>query len=418
MTWRLLLVFSVAIAGCSPNARHQRHDGPAIVGTGGATAVPIYAIEFDDQGTMWDPSQLRGAIDAITALGNRHIVVITFIHGWKHNARSDDSNLVAFAAQLKERADLERDWAARVGAAPRPLLGVYVGWRGKSLSLDPWITENLTFWNRKAAAARVGSAPLTEAIFRIAKTTKEQNPDSQVLFIGHSFGGAVLETALAQAVVALLNQPAPADGSVRDFRSPVDLAVMVNPASSALATRQLIDTLMRREVYVRRQGPTGEAAAPEDKWGLPVMVSITASNDWATGWAFPLGQHPITWTKAFTEFPEGPGQRQLFAHTAGHTPFLYSHVLKSVPEGVDGPMIFHVGQGRHGRGYEIVRKDDAWNQSPYWIMQVPPDVVDGHNGIFTRASGNLLETILDASLLSEKAPAAETRLQANSGKAK
>ena len=379
--------------------------------------MPIYAIEFDDQGTMWDPSQLHAVINAIAQLGNRHIVVITFIHGWKHDAQPDDSNLIAFAEQLRERAELEQRWAASIGDPPRPLLGVYVGWRGRSLAFDPWITENLTFWSRKAAAARVGGAPLTEAIFRIAKTTKEQNPDSQVLFVGHSFGGAVLETALAQAVVALLNQPTNDEASVRDVRSPVDLAVMINPASSALASRQLIDTLMRRQVVVRKAASAGRATGTEDRCGPPIIVSLTASNDWATSWAFPIGQYPIAVTKAFRGFAEGPGQRELFAHTAGHTPFLYSHVLKPVPEGaVHGPMTFHVGEGQRGRGYQIVRKDGVWNCSPFWIFQVPPEVVNGHNGIFTRASTNLLETILDASLLSEKTRAVETRLQANPGK--
>jgi hypothetical protein len=408
-------IFLAYAAACTPNAPWQADHSPATIVGADPPAVPVYAIEFDDQGMMWDAKQLRSALGAIDAFGSQHIIVITFIHGWKHNAKPDDSNLVAFTTELKKRASLEQYWAEKMNVPPRPLLGVYVGWRGQSLHLDPWITENLTFWSRKEAGLRVGSTSLTEAIFGIAKVTKDHNPSSQVVFVGHSFGGAVLERALAQAFVGILNRPAPADGSSEQFQSPVDLAVVVNPASSALQTRQLIDTLMRREVYVRKRQGTGHELGSDDPFGPPVLISITASNDWATGWAFPIGQYPITWTKAFTSLKEGPGERELFTHTGGHTPFLYSHSLVPVSANQTGPLVFHTKEGADGQAYALVRRQDAWNRSPYWVMEAPPDVIDGHNGIFTDAFGNLLETILDVGLVSGKQGAVRTELQANPG---
>ena len=83
---RLWLAAAVIALGCTCNAPHQRGHSPVIAGD--VAAVPVYAIEFDDQGAMWDPPQLAKTLDAIRAFGNRHIIVITFIHGWKHNAES------------------------------------------------------------------------------------------------------------------------------------------------------------------------------------------------------------------------------------------------------------------------------------------------------------------------------------------
>jgi hypothetical protein len=51
--------------------------------------------------------------------------------GWQHDARSDDDNLTAFRALLSETVGYERDHASP-GVAPRPVLGVFVAWRGLS----------------------------------------------------------------------------------------------------------------------------------------------------------------------------------------------------------------------------------------------------------------------------------------------
>jgi len=388
---------------------HQRDHIPVIGGA--ADEVPIYAIEFDDQGAMWEPNQLARTIEAIRGFGNQHVVVITFVHGWKHDARSDDENLLAFEQQLKTRATLEKDWAKSMSQPTRPLLGVYIGWRGESVSFDPWIMSNLTFWSRKSTAARVGSTALTEAIFSIARVTKDQDSDAQVVFIGHSFGGAIVERAMAQALVALLNEPERARATNGKLAPAVDLAVLVNPASPALEAYLLADTLMRRQVYVRKEGSSGDRAEGEDEFGPPLIVSVTASNDWATGEAFPLGQYPISWTKAFADTQKDlPGERALFTHTAGHVPKLFSHTLARVTG--DGPLVFKTPEGT---AYQIQRLDDSWNKSPYWIMEAPSDVIDGHNGIFNDVFADLLETILDASLVSPHAGTLATRIQANPG---
>jgi hypothetical protein len=92
--------------------------------------------------------------------------VFLYAHGWKHNASACDNNVICFSRLLERMDILERhrnDALPKGGqAAPaRPVVGVYVGWRG--LALDAGALSNTTFWTRKATAERVGRGGVKEA---------------------------------------------------------------------------------------------------------------------------------------------------------------------------------------------------------------------------------------------------------------
>lgn len=134
---------------------------------------------------------------------------------------------------------------------------------------------------------------------------------------------------------------------------------------------------------------------------------MTAENDWATGCAFPVGQYPLSIPKSFAKpYAEGPDERTLFSHTAGHTPWLYSHELKPVPAGTEGPNVF----AGENTSYSLERLAGGWNKSPYWVLSAPPDVINGHGGIFSPAFGDFLATILDESLVSKPEAAVGTEV--------
>ena len=84
----------------------------------------------------------------------------------------------------------------------RKILGVYIGWRGDSISI-PYINTT-TFWDRKSVAQEVGLQGVTEVLVRLeqivnVKIAQENIPrpqNSRMVTIGHSVGGAVLFTAL------------------------------------------------------------------------------------------------------------------------------------------------------------------------------------------------------------------------------
>ena len=56
-------------------------------------------VEFDDQGWFWDRRQLEtvtGMIRKEAGLGGgdpRGLIVLSFVHGWKHDASFDDANV-------------------------------------------------------------------------------------------------------------------------------------------------------------------------------------------------------------------------------------------------------------------------------------------------------------------------------------
>jgi hypothetical protein len=152
-------------------------------------------------------------------------ILVAFVHGWKHDARSDDDNLSAFRVLLKETVDYEKATSATAGKA-RPVLGVFVGWRGLSDFGLGDAVANATFWGRQAAGQRVVVGSVRELFGRLRHYRNRRRKDGWnplLLIAGHSFGGMIVYPALAQSLI----QAAPAGNVTPEF---ADLVLLVNPA--------------------------------------------------------------------------------------------------------------------------------------------------------------------------------------------
>jgi hypothetical protein len=123
-------------------------------------------VEFDDQGRCYLRRQMHEVADWLSAHSNTDVIIVVFVHGWKHDARSDDSNLASFQGVLRETVAHERTEQAKLGNPPRPVLGVFVGWRGMSLYDRYGVLENLTFWDRQDAGRRVAVGSVRELFGR------------------------------------------------------------------------------------------------------------------------------------------------------------------------------------------------------------------------------------------------------------
>ena len=119
-------------------------------------------VEFDDQGASYHEHQLEWLDQHLCAYAAQHPIVLVFVHGWKHNGRPRDPNLLATDTVLQQTADAE----AAVGSN-RHVIGIFVGWRGLSFYAG-WLT-NLTFWNRKTAALRVALGSVRELFARLRR---------------------------------------------------------------------------------------------------------------------------------------------------------------------------------------------------------------------------------------------------------
>jgi hypothetical protein len=304
-------------------------------------------VEFDDQGRCYRRHQMKEVADWLSAHSGIDMIILVFVHGWKHDARSDDGNLASFQAVMQDTVEREKEEQAKCGKASRPILGVFVGWRGMSLYGFRFL-ENLTFWERQDAGRKVavGSARELFGRFRHYRNRRRDQGGAPLLIIvGHSFGGMVVYSALAQSLI----EAASGESSHVSTRF-ADLVLLVNPAFEAVRYLPIYDLLKERAEAFRI------VAQP------PVFVCATATNDRATGLAFPIGNGYCLLTESW----RGIQERQAMINTVGHLDWMTTHDLKTIDA---------------SPGFEL-RSRTTDPQQPYWVVSAAPSVINGHNGIF------------------------------------
>ncbi len=388
--WRLPIVFSLffvlVLSGCV-QPRLYRPDN--IQQEEGYT---LAFIEFDDQGELWSPSQMFRTTELIKRANQAEAggVVVVFIHGWQNNAspkqeQKEEKSLYGFKQFLTQVA---RRVKARDPTATRSVVGVYLAWRGKS-ARKPF--SGATFWNRRRTATRIASSgAVSEVLTRILQTT-DQNPDSKTILIGHSFGGLLMEQAMLQYLV---NSTVAAQAGRLDF--PIDMVMLINPASSSLRAKQLIEVFARDRTKVYQVDKQGQ------RYARPLMISVTSRTDFATRTLYPLGTSlGLLFTRFRTYGSEfcspAARQRSFYLYTAGHNRVLHSHVVtaKALPNAAESKKGLELERGHdpatqqetisfNGRKHRftIKKKRGALNDTPYWIMNVPRSLIPNHSDIF------------------------------------
>jgi hypothetical protein len=216
-------------------------------------------------------------------------VVVTFVHGWHHRSKVCDNNLACFRRVLQALSE-------GTGRNGRPVFGIYIGWRGDTHEK----AKALSFYNRKATAHHIGHEGGREVLLDLDDTYRElndridngmQHPVTMVT-AGHSFGGALVYSAVEAALVRELRRQGGAAGSehvvgrravdcagakVRPIRPGIgDLVVLVNPAFEA----------RRYEQFVKDEATEGHYSDKQ----LPVLLTVASEGDSAVKVAFPAGR--------------------------------------------------------------------------------------------------------------------------------
>ncbi|MEN0021231.1 MAG: hypothetical protein AAF747_10140, partial [Planctomycetota bacterium] len=158
-------------------------------------------IEFDEHGMFWDRQQLDDTVELIrqrNAEQENGIIVLVFVHGWKNNADPNFESVPRFRRRIE---DIMAEQARAAENIPRHVVGVFIGWRGRSSALP--IQGDATFWGRQAAAQRMVSYNTREAFFRLADVTDERH-ESTCAIVGHSMGGLIVGKTLGPALTTLL----------------------------------------------------------------------------------------------------------------------------------------------------------------------------------------------------------------------
>ena len=400
------------LAGCAQNAAYRSNYQPCVYIQSGDCAdralqhhaaglsddYYLSFIEFDDQGQLRDREQLHKVLDAYLPIaGVDDVLLVVFIHGWHHNAAPDpeDGNITEFRQLLAKLSQAETH-----GGTARKVLGVYIGWRGESITIP--VINDATFWDRKNTAHNVGQQGVTEVLLRLEEIVNVKagmetaNPkplNSRLVTIGHSFGGAVLYTSLQQILVDRFIDSRKNKTFSSDAHGLGDLVVLLNPAFEALRYSTLYDI---SQDYCRSYFPTQ----------LPKLAILTSEADWATGLAFPAGrffspffethttldrhdcagvgkEHPI-------EIAEGEADRD----TVGHFEPYLTHRLNPLthPEKRGLNYDYHGLQSRWSQqkmsgsfafeSTELINLGKSVPTNPYLNIQVDKQLIEDHNDIW------------------------------------
>lgn len=318
------LVIALILSGCTRNLQHRTDvEQPCRTDRVEAkcenssleehTDYLLGFVEFDDQGWFWDHRQLDVLEERLlTRELDRGLLMVVFIHGWKHTAAFDDPNVVSFRDTLRKVCALEQQVAQDEARLPRRVVGIYAGWRG--LSLDAPLLKELTFWDRKATAEKIGHSAVTEFLTRIEsvkhlrqKVHETELPaKTKLVVVGHSFGGAVVYSALSQLFIERFIDR---KGEGKPPETFGDLVILVNPAFEASRFTPL------QQLADRRSYLTGQ---------LPLMAILTSTGDGATGTAFPIGRWFSTRFESYRDGIQKTADRK----AVGHFPPYLTHTLK------------------------------------------------------------------------------------------
>ena len=238
-------------------------------------------IEFTERGNLYNRAHSRQVLKFINEQSKKEdgVAVFVFVHGWQHTASHKDSNVTQFREYLSRAAENEV-------VGKRKVIGLFLGWQGKTNSFPG--LKHLTYWSRKAVAEEVGAGGATEIFARLHQILISQYADqpsdgplykNTFVIIGHSFGGAIILSALHDV---LLNDLIEADTNLDDGPHPCDNVnryadgiILLNPAIEANKVI-LLKEAASRCLFDRSQ---------------PKLMHVLSSDgDKATQFFFPLGQ--------------------------------------------------------------------------------------------------------------------------------
>ena len=415
----------------------ERHRGPGFDYT-------FAVVEFDDQGFFWDERQLATLRAHLDTLGRRDgFILLTYVHGWNHSAAITDDNVACFQEVLRAVGMMQRQ---NRGASPRdsvrdprPVVGVYLGWRG--LALSPAWLNKVTFWNRAAAADRVGAGgALLETLLTLREARHTVKPErSKLVIVGHSLGGRAVYGALRPFYTAAVATPRPRELATRpksvastgwNIDEPFgDLVVLVNPAFSASAYRT-----------IARRFAADTVSHGSDSHQAPHMLIAASTADEVMGRIYPLSQRVARWF----EEAQPDDRSTLFEGVGHHEPFATHELVVASGSVPPRPPTPDVGACSEVRAEELSivqgskRSDDLGalfdyerishtgptgspafttelrpiagrsRVPPYMLVRVDSALIPGHNAIFGSGFVDFLIRIVNRATIS---PEALARLQ-------
>jgi hypothetical protein len=413
----ITLTFVLLLASCSSNVMY-RSDYEICTYKGSTdcsrNALQIHApgeegeyrlgfVEYDDQGQLRDPRQMNAVLDEYQRLAAfDDVLLISFVHGWHHSAQPGDGNIVSFREMLTKLSLMEDIGSKQQGRKKRKVIGIYIGWRGDSISV-PYV-NTVTFWDRKNTAHDVGQQGVTEVLLRleeivnVKKGIEEETPPpltSRLVVIGHSFGGAVVYTSLQKILTDRFIDSRESKTFQGDAKGFGDLVVLMNPAFEAMRFSALYDLSQQGcRRYFKSQ--------------LPKLAILTSEADYATKYAFSIGrsfstlfESHVTLERHYCNKPGAGGiqvmqikEGQADRNTVGHFKPYLTHRLNPATDNKERSVDFQISQlqtiwAEHtndipvafvGSQLESLNRTNPLN--PYLNITVNKELINDHNDIW------------------------------------
>lgn len=456
-TW-LIAPAVLCLAACTSHAPHRLdaegravamevHDGdlarPEVRARVETSALEIHDdydlafLEFDDQGNLFSRAPLDLLIDTLKKEAARpdkaRLSIVLFAHGWKNDARLCNRNACCFRAFLDRLAKDVKSVSERTGGAigPSRTIGIFIGWRGLSATVPPF--RELSFYARKRAAHTIGQGELVELLTfldRFQKHVNEETPGrSRLVVLGHSFGGAMVYTAIANVLKSRI-----VDAQVRAILEDEpervvgfgDLVVLANPAFEASLYAPFEELLQRYPLFGPKQ--------------RPVLVILASETDSDTRVLFKLGRSLSTLFQRTG--PRSP--RETLVTTVGNYDPFVTHRVDVIEPGPKAQKASMMGTVEHcactlpmreldsemqdrlaemlsasARGEAVPVQPSpcpgvetigsvkltckAEHQLPLWVVRASNEVISGHSGFFTRPVSDLIRGLVFRGMLEDMA---------------
>jgi hypothetical protein len=376
---------------CDPQGSHSQ-------------SFDLAVVDFADNGSVRGTKQTSELMACIQTAGKRSssLVVMLFIHGWRHSSTWSDSHFVEFRRILQRLALREVE-----GRGGRRVFGIYVGWPGGSVfdAFNPSYDR----------AQRIGNGgDFKKLLSDVIGTTRRSNQNTTVLFTGHSLGAAILEAGFSNLladVVGAGTSATPVQSGCASFNGLQrpellpDLVLLLGPASEAQLTTNVINGIRGK---ISKRITCGSA-----QFEAPLVAYIASASDTATGFWF--------WARRGGTKTAGNVDALVTHHvtldgspnsTTGHScPALRSledfgqswHCLRApqlsgsvvTQMTLDLPRVQDPRDPCHQR--YVTRHNPGFvgtDVPPFWIVRVPDDIVSGHNDIFNQRSSLLAMGLL------------------------
>lgn len=404
-------------------------------------------VEFGNDGHFRNQQQLDEALTAIDRAdqrSNHHALIVVFIHGWKNNAGQTNNNVLDFRRQLNRIA---RE-VCGANADTCGVAGIYFGWNGDQVKQEWGTLRQASIFNRRGVARQVAKGEIGQGLLKVMKHVKEgQDHEGNLsVVVGHSFGGLILEAAITdkmREVGRQLSSQIKRGTNVEFYTSPLlrelaDLIVLINAAAPAVEAVNLLaeyrQELQRVHFLMRSREPN---CAPNDtrqdckSLSHPLLLAVSSESDLATSLLLPISER-IAPSKlklnpgVEEQLPKGLDTKKLTSSAAAHTPQLHSHQLVECDGADCSPCLkrdkYYIpiriqklpafARGNETRkdmplNYCLERRDfTAWNQTPFWIFNLPTKIVPDHSEIFTDRFTDFLTAFLPPLVTVKSATAA------------